>query len=193
MLVEFKRTLRKYRGQIIGWGMGLTAYSLLMISIYSDIAQIDFAAFLEYYPEEIMAFFGSSILAISSPEGYLDIYFFNYMTLIIGIFAVGTGAKLLVKDEEDGLLDLILSYPINRSGIFWGRVLGYLATLVLILVIAWLSWTLPSGSVGLDLTAGELLRPFLPLLGELLLFGSLALLLSLILPSSRMASTLTGG
>ena len=118
MLVEFKRTLRKYRGQIIGWGIGLTAYSLLMVSIYSDIAQIDFAAFLEYYPEEIMAFFGSSILAISSPEGYLDIYFFNYMTLIIGIFAVGTGAKLLVKDEEDGLLDLILSYPINRSGIF---------------------------------------------------------------------------
>ena len=51
MIVEFKRTLRKYSGQILGWGIGLAAYILLMASIYSDITAIDFAAFLEYYPE----------------------------------------------------------------------------------------------------------------------------------------------
>ena len=30
MFVEFKRTLRKFRGNILGWGIGLAAYSLLM-------------------------------------------------------------------------------------------------------------------------------------------------------------------
>ncbi|NQS91039.1 MAG: hypothetical protein HQ574_01405 [Chloroflexi bacterium] len=52
---------------------------------------------------------------------------------------------------------------------------------------------LPSNSSGLELTAGELLKPFIGLLGQLLLFGSLALLLSLVLPAARLASMVTGG
>ena len=81
MLVEFRYTVRRYRGQIIGWGLGLTLYSMLMVSMYSDIAQIDFAAFLEYYPQDMLAFFGDSMLGISTPQGFLDLYFFNYMTI----------------------------------------------------------------------------------------------------------------
>ena len=193
MLVEFRYTVRRYRGQIIGWGLGLTLYSMLMVSMYSDIAQIDFAAFLEYYPQDMLAFFGDSMLGISTPQGFLDLYFFNYMTIILGILAVSTGAKLLVKDEEDGILDLVLSYPKSRSGIFWGRVLSFLLVLVAILAISWLNWAIPSESSGLGLSPGDLLKPFLGLLGQLLLFGSFALLLSLTLPAARLASMVTGG
>ena len=46
---------------------------------------------------------------------------------------------------------------------------------------------------GLDLSWLELLRPFLPLFAQLLLFGTLALLLSMVLPSGRIAGMLTGG
>ena len=80
MFVEILNTLRRNRGQIIGWGFGLALYSLLMVSIYADIASIDINAFLGYYPEEMMAFFGEGMQAMTSPEGYLDLYFFSYMT-----------------------------------------------------------------------------------------------------------------
>ncbi len=193
MFVEIKSTLRKLRGQILGWGFGLATYSLLMALIYEDISAIDFSAFIDYYPEEMLAFFGDSILALTSPSGYLDLYFFGYMTLIVGIFSVGAGAKLIVKDEEDGLLDLVLTYPKSRSAVFWGRVFGYILTVMSILVAAWLSWVIPSGSSGLDLTAGELLKPFWGLLGQLLLFGSFSFLLSMLLPAARIASMITGG
>ncbi|OGO21233.1 MAG: hypothetical protein A2Z14_03305 [Chloroflexi bacterium RBG_16_48_8] len=138
-----------------------------------------------------MAFFGD-LMAITTPKGYIDIYYFNYMTVIIGIFAVSTAASLLVKDEEEGRLDLLLAHPISRSGFFWGRLLGYVVTTLLILSVGWLSWWIPSRSTGLDLTGIELLRPFLPLLVQLLLFGFLGLLLSMILPSVRMAGMFTG-
>ncbi len=193
MFVELIYTLRRNRGQIFGWSLGLVLYSALMSSMYSDIALIDFDAFLGYYPEDMLAFFGDSFAAISSPHGYLDLYFFGYMTIIVGIFTVGAGAKLIVKDEEDGLLDLILAYPKSRSAVFWGRVFGYILTVISILIVAWLSWAIPSGSTGLDLTAGELLNPFWGLLGQLLLFGSFALLLSMLLPAARIASMITGG
>ena len=193
MFVELDYTIRRFRGQIIGWGLGLSLFSLLLVSMYSDIKEIDLTAFTDSYPQEMMAFFGESMLEFSTPHGYLDLEFFNFMILIVGIFAVGNGANLIVKDEEEGLLDLVLAYPISRSMFFWGRVMGYVVVLMLILLVSWLSLVFPSGSASLDLSPGELLRPYWGLLGQLLFFGSFALFLSMMVPSSRVASMITSG
>jgi ABC-2 type transport system permease protein len=115
------------------------------------------------------------------------------MTVIIGIFAVSAAAGLLAGDEERGTLDLILAHPVSRSALFWGRVLAYVVAMILILGVGWLSWVIPSAGSGMDLTWIEFLRPFGPLLAQLLLFGTLALLLSMIMPSSRSAGMLAGG
>jgi len=193
MFAEFKHTLRRLRGQMIGWGIGLALYALMMVSLYDSIVNIEgFAELIAAYPEEIMAFFGD-MMAITTPKGYIDIYFFNYMTIIVGIFAVGAGANLLVGDEEKGILDLVVAHPISRTALFWGRLLGFVAATAVILLVGWLSWTIPSGSTGLKLTWIEFLRPFLPLLAELMLFGMMALLFSMLLPSVRMSAMLSGG
>jgi len=192
MLAEFKHTLRRLRGQIIGWSIGVGLYALLMVSFYDSIVAIEnFEQYISSFPAEFSAFFGD-MLAITTPKGYIDIYFFNYMAVIIGIFAVSAAASLLVKDEEEGRLDLLMAHPISRSSFFWGRVLGYVVAIIIILIVGWLSWWIPSMNTGMNLTAIELLRPYLPLLMQLLLFGFLALLLSLLLPSVRIAGMLTG-
>ena len=98
-----------------------------------------------------------------------------------------------VSHEEQGILDLILAHPVSRSGLFWGRFLGYSCAIVIVLAASWLSWLIPMGGEGLGIPWNELLIPYLPLLGALLLFGALALLLSLLLPSARFASALSGG
>lgn len=56
MFVELSYTIRRFRGQIFGWGLGLSLCRLLMVSMYSDIKEIDFTVFLEYYSQEIMVF-----------------------------------------------------------------------------------------------------------------------------------------
>ena len=195
MFAEFKHTLRRMRGQMIGWGIGLTLYGVLMVSLYDSIVGIEgFEELMASYPQELMAFFGGEdMLAITTPKGYLSIYYFGYMAIIIGIFAISACASLLVGHEEKGILDLVMAHPISRTALFWGRLLGYVAATVVILLIGYLSWLIPSGSSGLDLSWIELLRPFLPLFAELLLFGTLALLLSMVLPSVRIAGMITGG
>lgn len=192
MFAEFKHTLRRMRGTIIAWGIGLALYALMMASFYSTVSGMaDIMDFVENYPEEMRAFF-TNMTAINTPQGYLDTYYFNLMTLIIGVFAIGTGAGLLVNDEERGFLDLILAHPISRSALVVGRVLGYVAATALILLIGWLGWVLPAGRSGLHLSWIEFLRPFVPLLAQLVLFGTLALLLSLLLPASRLAGMVAG-
>ena len=193
MWAEFRHTLLQKRGQVIGWAVGLALYGILMVSFFDSIAGMEeFEEFMSAYPEAIKAFFGD-LMRIATPEGYLDIYYFGYMTVIIGIFAVSAGAGLLVSDEERGILDLVLAHPVSRSALFWGRVTAITVALALILTAGWLSWVLPAQGTGMDLTWMEFLLPFLPLMAELLLFCALALLLSVLLPSLRMASMLTGG
>jgi len=195
MFAEFKHTLRRMRGQMIGWGIGLTLYGVLMVSLFDSIVGIEgFEEMIASYPPELMAFFGDAdFLAITTPKGYVGLYYFNYMTVIIGIFAVAACASLLVGHEEKGILDLVLAQPISRTALFWGRLLGYAAATMVILLVGYLSWFIPSGSSGLDLSWIELLRPFLPLFAQLLLFGTVALLLSMVLPSGRIAGMITGG
>lgn len=192
MWAEFRNTLRKLRGSIIGWSIGLALYDLMMSSFYSSIMEMgdEMVDILANYPAEMMAFF-PSIEEFASPVGYIDTYFSSIMTLIAGIFVVGIFAKLVVGDEEKGTLDLVISYPISRSSLFWGRVLGAIGALLLVLTAGWLGWVIPAENAGFTLTPWEFLLPMLPLLSLLLLFGALALVFSMFLPSARLASALS--
>ena len=193
LLTEFKHTLRRLRGQILGWGIGLALYGLLMGAMYDTLISIEgIEEMLASYPKELWAFFGD-MMNLNTPEGFFGTYFSSYIPIIVGIFAAGAAAGLLAGDEERGTLDLTLAYPVSRTGLFMGRVLAFATALGLILFIAYLGWavTLPMNSM--DVTAGALLLAFVPMWALLFLFGALALLLSLLLPSARMASMTTGG
>jgi ABC-2 type transport system permease protein len=196
MLAESKHALRRLRGRIIGWSIGLGLYSLMMVFMYDTVLELMGTGaedLLAAYPPEMMAFIGvADMFEILTPAGYIDAYFFAYMTVILGIFVIGAATGMLVGDEERGLLDLVLAHPISRSALFASRALAVAVATSLILLVCWLCWAIPGGQTQLNLTWGKFLLPFIPLLAQLLLFGALALLLSFWLPSARMAGMLTG-
>lgn len=192
MFTEIKYTLRRMRGTIIGWGLGLFLYGLMMQFFYTSIEMMDgIQEMLDTYPPEMLAFF-PNMTDIASPAGYMDTYFFSMMTLIIGIFAIGACAGLLVSHEEKGILDLLIAYPISRSGMFWGRFIGFLLATAAILFFSWLGWIIPLAGPGLEINAFTILLPFIPLYAFLVLFGALTLLFSLLLPAVRLAGGLSG-
>ncbi|HOU41357.1 MAG TPA: hypothetical protein PK829_08820, partial [Promineifilum sp.] len=56
---EFRHTLRRLRGQILGWGIGLALYGLAMGLMYDGIQNITgLDEMLASYPRELLAFFG---------------------------------------------------------------------------------------------------------------------------------------
>ena len=192
MFAEFKHTIRRLRGQAIGWSIGMILYGLLLGSFFDTVTTMEgIDELLKGYPPEMLAFFGS-MTEFTTPWGYLDTEYFTLMNLIIGIFAIGACVNLIVGDEEKGLLDLVLAYPISRSRIYWCRLLGFLIVIVAILLVSWLSLVIPSNAYGFDLTPIEFLRPFISLFANSMLFSTFALLLSLIMPSTRIAGMLSG-
>lgn len=194
MLTEFSYALRRFRGQILGWGIALAIYGGFLVTFYPTLAENreQFQALLEAYPPALMAFFGES-LDIFSPDGFLDLYFFSYMSVVVGIFAVGAGSSLVIGDEEKGILDLLMAHPISRTSLFWGRCLAMLVAMMLILALFYIAIMLGITTVPeLEIGWGEMVLPAISLLALLSFFSALSLVLSTLLPSRRMASMATG-
>jgi ABC-2 type transport system permease protein len=193
MLTIFRYSLARMRGQILGWGLGMGILGAYLVTFYDVMApqQEQLMTLLKSYPPELMVFFGD-MNKIFTPSGFLHVEFFSYMSIILGIFSVLAGSGMLAGDEESGTLDLVLAHPVSRAALFFGRLLALLVATVAILALIWLGFILAAPSTQMGLTAGELALPFLSLFAVMMLFAALALMLSMLLPSRRLAAMITG-
>lgn len=194
MKTTVRYTFTWMRGQILGWGLGIAALGLIIVPFYKVFMdrQEDFMQMVAGYPPEFLAFFGGDATTLMTPEGFLGMYGFAMLPVIVGIFTVIAGSGLLAGDEESGRLDLILAYPVGRTRLFWGRTLAFAAALAAILAIGWLGFSILLGSSGMGISWGEMALPFLPVMAQGLVYGLMALLLSMLLPSRSLAAMLAG-
>jgi ABC-2 type transport system permease protein len=195
MIAILTNSLSRFRGQIVGWGLSLALLAGFLTAFYDTIAEQkeSYMQLLSGYPKEMWALFATSGVAqMFTPAGYLNLEFFSYMTLVVGIYAVLAGSTLLAGDEENGTLDLILAHPVSRTALFAGRSLAFLLATLAILAITWLGFVVVVPGTMMDVGAGELALPMVSLFGILALFGTLALLLSMLLPSARAAAMASG-
>jgi ABC-2 type transport system permease protein len=190
----FRYTFTNLRWQIIGWGLGLALYGLMIVPMYETLgAQPErFQQMIANYPPEFLAFFGADVNSPITPAGFLGMYAFSMLPVIIGIFAVIAGSGLIVSDEEQGRMDLIIAHPVGRPPFFWGRFLGVLAASLSIVVLGWLGFCLLLGRSSLGVTWGQMAIPFLSVFVQILIFVTIALLLSMLLPSRNLTAMITG-
>ena len=193
MWATFRHQLRRFRGSILGWGIILGLLAASFVAVFSDMqAQMEqVQQLLQQFPADLFAFFGINPESLTA-LGMLDIKFFSYMPIVLGIFAVAAGSGLLAGDEEKGLLDLVMSHPVSRRALFFGKALAFLAALAAILFLIWVGFAAAIGQTVLDVSPLQMAGPLVSLGAMILLFGTLALLLSMVLPSRRMASSVAG-
>lgn len=185
----FAHALREYRGQIIGWGLGLIALGALTVPSYEMVAKNSepLAQLVANLPEAMTAFFGDMSQAIN-PRGFLTVKYYSFLPLMLGILTVFLGTGMLSRDEQSGLLDLVLAHPIRRWQVYVGRLLAATLTSALIVLLAWLGLLLGAVLYPIPVAALDLLWPLLSALAVILVFQCVALVLSQILPSRRLAS-----
>jgi ABC-2 type transport system permease protein len=179
---------------ILGWGLGLGFLGFYLFDIYDNFFQqnVDLRQLFEVFPEEIMAFFGGN-MNLFEPGGFIHLEFFSYIPIILGIMVVSGAAGLIAKKEEDGTLEVVISQPISRTAIFWGRLLALIVSLALILFIIWAGFALGLETTeSVDLGQNQLYLPFISLFAALLVFMGLSLLLSMVFSGSSNASLTAG-
>ena len=131
--------LRDRRKAWIWWAIALVAMALMIASSFAAIeGQESLNESFEEMPESIQVLMGiDADLALTSPPGYLNSQWFaNFLPILLSIYGIGLGARLLAGEEGAGRLELLLAHPVRRGRVLLDRGWAALALLVSLWLVA---------------------------------------------------------
>lgn len=132
---EFKSTF----GKMIAWLLVIGVLTGILMAFYplmlEDRMKSIFDTFINGLSDNLAAGLGfNKELDYSNISTYLA-FVFQYIAVLIGIFAFQIGAKSLAKEEETGSIQYIYSNPISRSEIVSSKLLSGVVTIFLFLIL----------------------------------------------------------
>ena len=186
----FTKTLRDLRGQILGWGIGAGLLGWMVIFLYPSFRDQTAALteMLKGYPAALTGFFGD-FTKLSTYPGWLNIELFSYGPPILAIFAVVVGTGLVAGEEEKGTLDLLLSHPIRRWRVVAEKFAAFVTATVLIMVLVAIFFVSGSAMIGETSQLGRITLATMHIVPVTLAGGALALMVSVLFRSRRLANT----
>jgi ABC-2 type transport system permease protein len=162
------------RRSLLLWGLALVSIATLYISFYPLMGVEDMAAMVEQLPEAMINAFGYDDIA--TPAGYITSSVYGLLgPILLSIFAIATGTRLVAGQEEDGTLELELTAPIGRVRVLLERLVALWLNIVVLVGVLTVATMLLVVALDLDV---ELVNIAAGSLGLLLLitgFGTLGL------------------
>jgi len=139
MLALFWRTLKDRRILLLIYifaSIGLLwMYIALFPSFKDQSASLE--QLIKNYPESFMKAFNFDIKSFTTLEGYLSTEQFSFIWPLLIIFmSFGYTGYALASEIEKGTIEILLSQPISRLKLFFGR---YFAGLLMIIVFTFFS------------------------------------------------------
>lgn len=145
--------LRERRRSILLWSLALTAVTALYTSFFPSMADSGeaMATYMDSLPEGMSEVLGME--SIATAGGYLGSTVYGLLVpALLLVFAIGTGARLIAGQEEDGTLELELTHPVARRRVLVERLVAlWTALLVLVAVVTVVVVAL---AIGLDMDIG---------------------------------------
>ena len=190
--VEFKRNLKSF----ILWAViisGLAALELFLFPAFEDSFD-GMESFLDMFPQAFLEAFGMGEggLDITTIYGWFGIEAYLFVTLIGGSYAAILGGSILSKEEDEKTIEFLMSKPISRSHVFFGKVIVVGINILLLNVVMSIV-LLISFSVLADLEVVVwLLYSFAPIILHII-FASLSLLISIFVTKSRIVLSISLG
>jgi ABC-2 type transport system permease protein len=174
----WSKTLWELRVGILGWGIGLGVLIFLHFPYYASLSLETRNATLQY--AQNFRFLGEPV-ALMTPGGYATWHTLGLVPVILGIWTVLVGSRLVRGEEERGSLDLLLATPWLRVRILAEKIAALFTALLVISLLFALGAVLGEASAGIQLDIAGALLAGLNIGFTAFLFGMLALLLSQLL------------
>lgn len=173
----WRRTLFDQRRALLGFGIGLVAFSLMIGAIWPTVRDQgeDFQKLLDSYPPALKAAFD---IGTFDGAGFLKGEMFSFMLPILFLlYAIGRGADLVAGEEERGALDVLLTQPVTRRRALLEKAAGLLAGLGILALVtfATLALVVVVADFGIPLARLAAAMLLLYLLAALFGVGALAL------------------
>lgn len=179
---NFTHTLRRNWTQALLWGGGLALLAVLLIAMVGDMNMIaSYGKIIESFPPEIMSALGASDLeALSTPDGFIAFGFFSYLLIIIALYAVNVGLDITANDEDDGMLDLVLTLPVKRWQLLVERLTAFFLITIAIFLIAFSGFWIGQSFSTLEINLGGMFLALLSMIPSTLLMIMLVVFCSVV-------------
>lgn len=134
----FSETLRRNWRQILWWGVGIGALGLYIGVFTKDVDVLkQYAEVVKAVPPALIQMFGiDDPAAMGTPEGFIAFGFFGYTLLIYAVFAVFAGLNVTANEEDEGIMDVLLSLPVARSRVVLEKLAAYVVLVLAIVLIS---------------------------------------------------------
>lgn len=160
-----RRALHDRRASLMWWSVGIFFYTAMIMAVWPVIdGNQEFEDLAQSYPDSIKALMGGSDAfdAFTTPTGFLGTYLYSMILPFIFVgLTVSFGAALLAGEEEDGRLELLLSYPVTRTSTVLQKAgamtLAALGLGVLVVAIIYVAGSLVDLDVGIPALAAATL------------------------------------
>lgn len=169
-----KGVIGDQRRPLMLWGVALCAIAAFYISFYPMMGGADLQAVVDNLPEGVVTALGYD--RIGTAAGYLTSTVYGLLgPVLLLVFAIGNGARLVAGHEEDATLELELTSPLSRRRIYAERLLALTVDVVLLVAALTLAVIATVAALGLEVGTVEILAGSSGLALLVLAFGSLAL------------------
>ena len=189
-------SLKRSVSIILGWGIPLMLLGIITIPFYDLVAENEkqLRPVLDTLKPLLKSFIGGDEAEqVFTPEGFIALRYFAFLPVVMGIFGSVYGSGLLAADEERGILDFLMAHPVSRSQMFWGKLISFLVSLILIIGFGWFGvWRGVLKAESMNFSPLKLCLPYISVFAVTWLFACLSFALSMILPSRSAAAMISG-
>ena len=143
-----RRLLLDRRRGALWWSMGTSSGVATIVALWSSVKNsADLEDVIRNLPQGVRALFGTEEgISISSAPGYLQARLFStILPILLLVYAIGLGARIIGGAEEDGTLQLVVTSPATRRRIAVER-FGAAKVLVLLQVVIGLVTGIATGA-----------------------------------------------
>lgn len=124
----FWKTIREQRWALLVWSVLLI---LILVAVYQSLGQIDVRE-LGSLTQNRAYLFLSDPVATDTVSGYVTFKYGFSFSLMLSIFAMLVGSRLVRGEEARGSMDLLLATPHSRKDLLREKVLATVAGLVML-------------------------------------------------------------
>ncbi len=154
----FLETYKQTWKQMVYWGLGLAALGLLVVVMVPLFDMQQMKELLESFPPFILAMVGvgNDLEVFATNEGFVAIGFFGKSALVFAVYPVVMGMRITADEEDNGIMDMQLSLPVQRMRLVIEKFAAYSVSIVGLVVMIYLGMYAGVAISGIELDMARL-------------------------------------
>lgn len=169
----FGAAVERQRRSLLWWGLALSAISAIYLGFYPSMGGDAMDDLVEDLPEEMVTALGYDLIGTAGGWVTSTVYGLLGPVLLL-IFAIGAGARLLAGDEESGTLELEVTAPISRRRLLAERLSALVVFVFVLVSVVTVACTILIAALDMDVPFDRVLAGSAGLALLTLGFGALA-------------------